>query len=82
MGVFDYVCCVHCDQREEDHLDGGICPVPCTFKAPAAVKERNETGNITCPFCGDADFDPLGLKLHLHRGWCGTFNKINTSGRL
>ena len=29
-----------------------------------------------CPFCKEADFDAMGLKLHLTRGWCDVFETI------
>ena len=28
---------------------------------------------VTCPFCGDDDFDLIGLKAHLLRGHCDQF---------
>ena len=28
---------------------------------------------IECPFCGEKDFDLIGLKIHLLRGWCDVF---------
>lgn len=31
---------------------------------------------ISCPFCGEGDFDLLGLKMHLNRGWCEVFNSL------
>lgn len=30
---------------------------------------------IRCPFCGDTDFDLIGLKMHLARGWCDDFKE-------
>jgi len=38
-------------------------------------------GDVRCPFCGDGDFDLLGLKLHIDRGWCQTFEDLDTSDR-
>lgn len=32
--------------------------------------------NIICPFCNEADFDLIGLKNHLVKGHCDTFNEI------
>jgi hypothetical protein len=29
---------------------------------------------VTCPFCGEGDFDLIGLKAHFLRGWCDAFN--------
>lgn len=31
--------------------------------------------SIKCPFCGDDDFDLIGLKAHFMRGWCEPFNE-------
>jgi hypothetical protein len=31
---------------------------------------RNAQTYIDCPFCGEHDFDLIGLKMHLQRGWC------------
>ena len=33
--------------------------------------------SVVCPFCGEDDFDLLGLKFHLVRGWCETFEQLN-----
>jgi hypothetical protein len=30
---------------------------------------------VTCPFCGDDNFDLIGLKAHFLRGWCEPFNE-------
>lgn len=32
---------------------------------------------ISCPFCGEDDFDLIGLKLHLLK-WCETFESVPT----
>lgn len=36
---------------------------------------------VRCPFCGDGDFDLIGLKLHIDRGWCQRFEDIETTDR-
>lgn len=36
------------------------------------------TREMTCPFCGEGEFDGPGLKFHYIRGWCAEFNKIGT----
>ena len=36
---------------------------------------------VRCPFCGDGDFDLIGLKLHISRGWCQQFEDMETSDR-
>lgn len=33
---------------------------------------------LTCPFCKEDDFDAIGLKLHLLRGWCSVFEDTDT----
>jgi hypothetical protein len=25
---------------------------------------------VACPFCGEDDFDRVGLSIHLQSGWC------------
>jgi hypothetical protein len=32
---------------------------------------------INCPFCNKIDFDQIGLKIHISRGWCDVYNKID-----
>ena len=29
-----------------------------------------------CPFCGEKDFDRLGLKIHFIRGYCDEYEKL------
>lgn len=29
---------------------------------------------VSCPFCGEDDFDLAGLKTHFHRGYCEHYN--------
>uniref|UniRef100_A0A6M3KZ47 Uncharacterized protein n=1 Tax=viral metagenome TaxID=1070528 RepID=A0A6M3KZ47_9ZZZZ len=31
--------------------------------------------DLTCPFCGEPDFDKIGLKIHLER-WCEEYEKL------
>lgn len=33
---------------------------------------------IRCPFCGEPDFDAIGLKNHFLRRWCEVFNDTPT----
>lgn len=32
--------------------------------------------DVTCQFCGEGDFDLIGLKMHLRFGWCEAFEAI------
>ena len=34
----------------------------------------------TCPFCGEKDFDNVGLKWHLTSGHCDDFNNTECIG--
>lgn len=40
-----------------------------------------ESGDLTCPFCQNTDFDGIGLKLHLSTGGCDDFNDIEIPAR-
>lgn len=31
--------------------------------------------DLICPFCGECDFDKVGLKMHLMR-WCSAFKNL------
>jgi hypothetical protein len=36
---------------------------------------KNEASlDIVCPFCGEGDFDTIGLKNHYERGHCDFYN--------
>ena len=34
-----------------------------------------EMDELTCPFCGDKDFDLIGLKYHI-QNYCDKFNEV------
>ena len=36
-----------------------------------------DDSDVVCPFCGECDFDLVGLKMHLLRGWCDKFNETS-----
>lgn len=38
--------------------------------------------DITCPFCGETEFDKVGLKSHLQRGYCEPFESLERLPRL
>lgn len=42
---------------------------PLKMSDDAASRAWNE---LVCPFCGEADFDAVGLKMHLTM-WCGEY---------
>jgi hypothetical protein len=42
-----------------------------------ADKPTREDYPLTCPFCGDVDFDAVGLKAHLER-WCDAYRSVPT----
>ena len=31
---------------------------------------------VSCPFCGEEDYDLIGLKMHFLNGWCDEFNDL------
>lgn len=37
-----------------------------------ACQKREEE----CPFCHETDFDLIGLKMHIQRGWCKVWEEI------
>ena len=37
---------------------------------------------MSCPFCGEDDFDLVGLKSHLVHGDCDEFNKTENIKRI
>ena len=44
--------------------------------------EYDGKDEITCPFCGDIDFDSAGLKAHIVYGDCAEFESIPLIKRL
>lgn len=34
------------------------------------------TEYIICPFCKEGDFDLVGLKMHIERGWCEEYEGL------
>lgn len=51
-----------------------LCP-ECAVKS-----ERISVENVVCPFCGEGDFDLIGLKMHLTLGWCDKYNAVMLDG--
>ena len=46
-------------------------------------KSNTETNEeMQCPFCKDTDFDLIGLKIQLERGFCEIFENIDTGALL
>lgn len=43
-------------------------------------KPPNESQEIVCPFCGEKDFDLVGLKYHFERGYCDVYEEIEELG--
>ena len=37
---------------------------------------------LYCPFCGEPDFDLVGLKGHLEHGDCETYNNLESRKRI
>ena len=41
-----------------------------------------ESDLLCCPFCGEGDFDKIGLKGHLEHMDCEIYNNIETPRRI
>lgn len=41
-----------------------------------------ERAPLICPFCGEGDFDAVGLKMHLAFGWCEPYQNIDLRAAL
>ncbi len=52
---------------------------PAAQPAPAVPASA---APLTCPLCGDTDFDALGLQLHLTRGGCDEYDGIDCAKEL
>jgi hypothetical protein len=37
--------------------------------------------DVVCPFCGEGEFDKIGLKLHLERGHCDEYREVDVPCR-
>jgi ribosomal protein L37AE/L43A len=37
------------------------------------LNKQDAEGELICPFCGDDDYDRIGLKAHLQRGFCDAY---------
>ncbi len=44
--------------------------------------EQEHDNDMACPFCGETEFDEVGLKTHLVVGWCLIFDEIDEDVRL
>jgi hypothetical protein len=70
----------------EFRLDYGYIHIPIISNVDDKRLSRNTKVRITieeiagdlltCPFCGDDKFDELGLKIHLLKGHCEKFEKV------
>lgn len=45
-------------------------------------KHRDRAWQGVCPFCGEDDFDSVGLKIHLTLGYCERFNCLEVGNRV
>ena len=59
--------CPCCGQAPKRHASG------CEL---AALLERGAdmTQYVQCPWCGEDDFDLVGLMIHLEQGWCDAYD--------
>jgi hypothetical protein len=68
----DALVCPKCG-RVAVHQHCGVC-MACGWEGRCRMSEGEY---ITCPFCGEDDFDQIGLKLHLLCGHCGAFEAVS-----
>ncbi len=54
-------------------------PDPTTDQIIAGYNDGNQ--DIICPFCGEDDFDLIGLKMHLSL-WCDRHDKTEVRSLL
>jgi hypothetical protein len=45
-------------------------------------ERRPQLNDLSCPFCGEGDFDKIGLKIHFVNGWCDIFNDTDVLAHL
>lgn len=45
------------------------------------MSDSETTIYISCPFCGEPDFDLIGLKLHISRDYCDSCNDLETTDK-
>ena len=48
---------------------------------PVEIVEKVDPTFISCPFCGEDDFDLFGLKIHIEMGWCDVYNNLTFGGK-
>jgi hypothetical protein len=46
-----------------------------TIEEVKAEIDQQEEPLISCPFCGQKDFDLIGLKGHFIKGYCDIYNE-------
>jgi hypothetical protein len=50
----------------------------------ASLLEENDkktNSDLTCPLCGETDFDKVVLKIHIINGWCDEFENTKVPER-
>jgi hypothetical protein len=65
--------------RDTDHNGEPALPDQVPSISPHLIHSAPAPSNLTCPFCNEPDFDKIGLKRHLLRGWCEEFEDTPTS---
>lgn len=71
------------ETREDGCVYDALSNATCTrgmFRC--SRKHREPTWQGVCPFCGDDDFDAVGLKVHLTAGYCARFNALEVGNRV
>lgn len=47
------------------------------FENEKKEEQSKSNNDITCPFCGEIDFDLIGLKNHI-LSYCESFQQVST----
>lgn len=41
----------------------------------------SEWEEVICPFCKEADFDLIGLEIHLMNNWCDIYGTLRAAAK-
>ena len=65
--VFRYLFLLAGEDHEEDYLSER------SAAAAEQIHDLLDSKRLVCPFCGENDFDHVGLKIHFERRFCPSY---------
>ena len=69
-----------CNECKDGMIHDSDCAVHNELALPKEECNCSPTAYyIACQFCGDSDFDYVGLKMHYENGWCDAYNNTSES---